>query len=180
MAPPSPSPAPTPTPTPPEPPQAELPQEVEFLEDDLSVFDEVPELQVEDIPPPPEEPPVEDLSAWEEEPLESHDDLPETEEIEDLEKAESTVPQEPLLEGQPEKVQALIDYLGKLSQFLPPPVKEKLYDDNIPLKLEKIRLSLTPKDSEPPSFWPVKGEAPSVTKEKLKNILVKLKEKLNE
>jgi hypothetical protein len=86
------------------------------------------------------------------------------------------------MKREPEKVADLIGYLGDLSQFLPEGQRRQLEEENIPLKMERIRHTLTGTSPQRPAVtpWPVKGEAATTTKDKLKAILVRLKEKLAE
>ncbi len=87
-----------------------------------------------------------------------------------------------LTEDEPQKVVDLIKYLGDLSQYLPDDKKRQLLEENIPLKMERIRntLSKTGSPREEPTPWPVKGEAASQTKQKLQAILDRLKVRLAE
>ncbi|NNM67531.1 MAG: hypothetical protein HKM06_05945, partial [Spirochaetales bacterium] len=150
-----------------------------------------PEIRWEEKPyepaPPPQEPGELLSSEWPE-PL----DLPAPESNGDVEELDplDEVKLPPLLDSAPDQVGKLLEYLGDLSQYLPPVLKERLFADDLPLKMEKLRLTLAQGDQGPPetppdppekvSFWPVKGEAPAVTKEKLKKIMTKLKGKLEQ
>ncbi len=73
-----------------------------------------------------------------------------------------------------------MDYLSSLSQYLPEDKKQAFMAENIPLKMEQIRHKLSGAASERASPWPVKGEAASATREKLRAIMERLKVKLAE
>jgi hypothetical protein len=89
-------------------------------------------------------------------------------------------PRRPLTEREPAKVANLIDYLGNLSKYLPEDKKQAFMAENIPLKMEQIRHKLSGAAAERASPWPVKGEAASATREKLRAIMERLKVKLSE
>lgn len=139
------------------------------------------------VPGPAPEPPHEAEPEFPEEP----EELPEADwtpppepEVGEPEEPWEEEPSEPETEAglEPKRVADLIGYLGDLSRFLPEDKLRQLQDDSIPLKMEKIRHTLSGVASPNPvtNPWPVKGEAPATTKQKLKVIMDRLKEKLAE
>ncbi len=86
------------------------------------------------------------------------------------------------MKKEPKKVADLIEFLGGLSKFLPEDKRRQLQEENIPLKMERIRHTLTGTEPKSPitTPWPVKGEAATATRDKLKAIMARLKEKLAE
>lgn len=183
--PPAPPPAAFPPPpvTPPQAPPApgpkpplEEPWDEPLSTPDLIDFREpVPTRREAEFPEEPEELPP-DLWVPEDTPAE---DVPEPE----FSEPGSPDPDDgaPALE-RPGKIADLIGYLEDLSHYLPEDQRRRLEEDTMPLKMEKIRRNLagTPGPRVAGSLWPVKGEAPSVTKQKLKALMGRLKEKLAE
>ena len=95
---------------------------------------------------------------------------------------EPTEEEDDLTIEDPSKVAKLMNFLGDLSQFLPQDKKQAWEDNQIPLKMERIKNTLSQSGLPPAgtSLWPVKGEAASTTRTKLKAIMDRLKEKLAE
>jgi hypothetical protein len=156
-------------------PEPETEAESEAWEEPPFMADPLPEDEPEpqhDFAEEPEEMPVQDWVP----PPEPEDAL--DAELFDDEPVETEGPQE----LEPARVADLIGYLGDLSRFLPEEKLRQLQEDTIPLKMEKIRHTLSGTVSANPATnpWPVKGEAASTTKQKLKVIMDRLKDKLAE
>ena len=153
-------------------------EEPAFLANPLSGEDPVSDAEL----PPPEEPEELPTQDWAppRDPMEPTDSL----ESEEPEEAPLDDPWDaddrPMTERDPKGVSDLIGYLGDLSRYLPEDKRRQLQDDTIPLKMERIRHTLSGTTSPNPvtNPWPIKGEAPATTKQKLKVILDRLKEKL--
>lgn len=131
-------------------PQDPVRSEVEEPEEVASDWDLDPALDTE------QEAPVEDSDAP---PSEPSDDAPH--------------------EPNAHQVADLMEYLEDLADFLPEDKKQQLHNDSVPLKMQKIRHNLGQPEPDP-SPWPVKGEEASVTRQKLNDIMKRLKEKLAE
>jgi len=135
---------------------------------------------LEPEPAPPEEPEELPLGDWTLPPTESSFYEPDKMAPESLEPAHPAAKE--LTERSPGKVSDLIGYLGELSSFLPEDKRKLLIDDDIPLKMQRIRNTLTGTltSGYSASSWPVKGESATTTKQKLQALMGRLKEKLAE
>jgi len=134
-------------------------------------------------PAPPEEPEEIPTQDWVPPPAPTDsEDVGEPEDIDILPTNDSWDDERPITERDPKGIADLIGYLGDLSRYLPEDKRRQLQEDTIPLKMEKIRHTLSGTASPNPvtNPWPTKGEAAATTKQKLKVILDRLKEKLTE
>ena len=172
---------------PPEPPRGK-PQVREERPPRLPEPPEEPRPTRFDPPPLPEDEPTDLIDDILFEPEGDNPDLSPPPELasgqEEVEEAESPEDDEEIpVSEQSGRVADLMAYLGNLSSFLPEEKRLELEADEIPLKIDRLRRTLSSSEAPTPpphQMYPQKGEDIATTKRKLQAIMQKLKDKLGE
>jgi hypothetical protein len=125
------------------------------------------------VPPQPRAAPSEEPEA--EEPLDEEPPAEDLGEPEPSSEAESP-DLGPLLETQPGKVANLLAFLGQLSQFLPEEKRRRMNEDDLPLRMEKLRQTLLAGPPKAGASPPLPSEIN--TREVLKDMVQKVRSKL--